>query len=325
MARPLRIKYQGAFYHIISRGERRENIFFDDRDRFKFLEKLGETAQKFNLKIHGYVLMDNHFHLLMETPDANLSTAMHHINTSYSNWFKSKHQIIGSVFQGRYKSILVEKDLYLLILSVYIHLNPVRAEIVEKPEEYKWSSFRIYMGGEKTISWIFTEDILKMFLGSREEYKEFVYHHMNKDNEIKQKDIRGKHSILGRKEFREKIMKQFKSGFKKYDIREKPDLKHLNRLTADDVKTIILKIFQIKEEELLIKTKNNKYRKLFLYGLRKYTQLSLREIGDLCGMDYVAVFQMVKRFISDSACHPELKIMLEKFEREILKEKHIEC
>lgn len=325
MARPLRIEYQGAFYHIISRGERRENIFIDDRDRLKFLEKLGETALKFKLKIHGYVLMDNHFHLLIETPDANLSTAMHHINTSYSNWFKSKHQIIGSVFQGRYKSVLVEKDLYLLILSVYIHLNPVRAEIVEKPEKYEWSSFGIYIRGEKSISWIFTEDILKMFLGSREEYKEFVYQHMNKDNEIKQKDIRGEHSILGRKEFRERIMKQFKSGLKKSDIREKPDLKHLNSLTVDDVRTIILKIFQIKKEDLLLKTKNNKYRKLFLYGLKKYTQLSLRGIGDLCGMDYVAVFQMVKRFISDSVRHPELKIMLEKFEREILKEMNIEC
>lgn len=325
MARPLRIEYQGAFYHVISRGERRESIFIEDNDRLKFLEKLGETVQKFNLKIHCYVLMDNHFHFLIETPEGNLSTAMHHINTSYSNWFKSKHQIIGSVFQGRYKSILVEKDLYMLMLSVYIHLNPVRAGIVDNPEEYTWSSFKLYMKEERSILWIFTEDVLKMFLGSRDEYKEFVYHHMNKDNEIKQKDIRGEHSILGRKEFREKIMKQFKSGFIKNNIREKPDLRHLNKLTVDDVKGIILKTFQIKEEELLMKKKNNKYRKLLLYGLRKYTQLSLRGIGDLCGMDYVAVFQMVKRFISDSASHSELKIMLEKFEREILKKMNIEC
>jgi len=95
MARQLRIEYEGAFYHVISRGERHENIFFNDYDRLKFLEKLGELIDKFNLKIHCYALMNNHFHLLLETLEGNLSKAMHYLNTSYSNWFKSKHQIIG--------------------------------------------------------------------------------------------------------------------------------------------------------------------------------------------------------------------------------------
>jgi REP element-mobilizing transposase RayT len=103
MARQLRIEYPGAFYHVISRGERLGNIFFDNNDRLKFLEKLREAVNKFNLKIHCYVLMSNHFHFLLETPEGNLSKAMHFLNTSYANWFKSKHQIVGSVFQGRYK------------------------------------------------------------------------------------------------------------------------------------------------------------------------------------------------------------------------------
>ncbi len=325
MARPHRIEYRGAFYHIISRGERRENIFIDNRDRLKFIEKLGEAAQKFGLKIHCYVLMNNHFHLLVETPEGNLSKAMHYLNSSYSNWFKSKHHIIGSIFQGRYKSILVEKELYLLMLSAYIHLNPFRAGIVDNPEEYTWSSFRLYTKKRKSISWVFTDDILKMFLFRRDEYKEFVLNHMNKNNEIKKKDIRGEHSILGRKEFRDKITKQFKSGFKENDIREKPDLKHLNRLFVKDIEEIIMESFQVKKEELLLKKKNNKYRKLFLFGLRKYTQLSLRGIGDLCGMDYVAVSQMIKRFISDSVSNIELKMMLDKFEREIEKKMNAEC
>lgn len=117
MARQLRIEYQGAFYHVISRGERKENIFYDDNDRMKFLEKLGETVVKFNLKIHCYALMDNHFYLLLETPEGNLLKAMHYLYTNYSNWLKSKHQVIGPVFQGRYKSILVEKDAYLYLLE----------------------------------------------------------------------------------------------------------------------------------------------------------------------------------------------------------------
>jgi putative transposase len=325
MARPHRIEYRGAFYHIISRGERRDNIFLDDRDRLKFLEKLGETARKFSLKIHCYVLMNNHFHLLLETPEGNLSTAMHYLNTSYSNWFKSKHHIIGSIFQGRYKSILVEKELYLLILSAYIHLNPFRAGIVGNPGEYAWSSFMSYTGKAKFNSWIFTDDILKMFLGRRDEYREFVFNQTIKDNEIKQKDIRGEHAILGRKEFRERIKKQLQSGFRGDDIREKPDLKHLNKLTVNDIKNIILNSFHAKEEELFLKKKNNDYRKLFLYGLRKYTQLSLKEIGELCEMDYVAVFQMIKRFVLDSVSNSELKKMLEKFEREILNRMNTEC
>lgn len=325
MARPHRIEYRGAFYHVISRGERRDNIFFDDGDRLKFLEKVGETVQKFGLKIHCYVLMNNHFHLLLETPEGNLSVAMHYLNTSYSNWFKSKHQIIGSIFQGRYKSILVEKELYLLMLSAYIHLNPFRAGIVGNPEEYEWSSFRLYMERRKSIPWIFTDDILKMFLGRRDEYKQFVFNHMIKDNEIKQNDIRGEHAILGRKEFREKITKQLKSDLKGDDIREKPDLRHLNKLTAKDIKSILLKSFQVKEEELVSKKKNNDYRKLFLFGLKKYTPLSLKEIGNLCEMDYVAVFQLIKRFISDSASNSEMKRMLEKYEKEILKKMNTEC
>ncbi len=325
MVRALRIEYPGAFYHVISRGERRDNIFYDDGDRLKFLEKLGETVQKFSLKIHCYVLMNNHFHLLLETPEGNLSTAMHFFNTSYSNWFKSKHQIIGSIFQGRYKSILVEKELYLLMLSAYIHLNPVRAGIVDNPEEYQWSSFRFYMGKRKFLSWIFTDDILKMFSGRPDEYKEFVYNHMIKDNEIQKKDVCGEHSILGRKEFREKITKKIKSGFRENDFREKPDLKHLNRLTVKEIKGIIQNIFQVKEEELLTKKKNNMYRKLFLYGLRRYTNLSLKGIGDLCEMDYVAVSQMIKRFISDSVSDTELKMMLLKFEREIKKCQMLRC
>lgn len=317
MARQLRIEYQGAFYHVISRGERSENIFFDNNDKLKFLEKLGETVDKFNLKIHCYALMDNHFHLLLETPEGNLSKSMHYLNTSYSNWFKSKHQIIGSLFQGRYKSILVEKEAYLLMLSAYIHLNPVRARIVTKPEEYRWSSFNNYLKNDKSIHWIFSSDILKMFSGKREAYKTFVYRFMTSGDEIRKEDFRGKHSILGGKEFSEKMIKKVKSNIKKSDLREKPDLKHINRLNIEDIKNIVLKTFKVKEKDLLIKNRGNIYRKIYLYGLKKYTNLSLREIGDLSAMDYAAVSQMINRLILDSGRNYKLKLMVEKFDKEV--------
>lgn len=317
MARQLRIEYKGAFYHVFSRGERRDNIFFDDRDNLKFLEKLWEAIDKFNLKIHCYALMANHYHLLIETPEGNLSKAMHYINTSYSNWLKSKHQIIGSVFQGRYKSILVEKESYLLTLSAYIHLNPVRAKIVNNPEKYRWSSFNDYLKIEKSIHRIFSDDILKKFSGGRNAYKAFVYNFMIKGNEILKDNISGKHAILGGNEFRDKMIKKFTSDTKKSELREKPDLKHLSKLNREDIKNIILRTFQLKEKELLIKKRGNIYRKIYLYGLKKYTDLSLREIGELSEMDYAAVCQMVKRFLLDSEKNTKLKLIMKKFDKEV--------
>lgn len=302
---------------MFSRGERRDNIFFDDKDNLKFLEKIWEAIDKYNLKIHCYALMDNHYHLLIETPEGNLSKAMHYINTSYSNWVKSKHQIIGSVFQGRYKSILVEKESYLLTLSAYIHLNPVRAEIVNKPEKYRWSSFNDYLKIEKSIHWICSDDILKKFSGGRNAYKTYVYNFMIKGNEIRKDDISGKYAILGGKEFRAKIIKKFKADAKKSDLREKPDLKHLSRLNNEDIKNIILRTYQVKEKELFSKKRGNIYRKIYLYGLKKYTDLSLREIGELSEMDYAAVCQMVKRFSLDSEKNTELKLIIKKFDKEV--------
>lgn len=317
MARQLRIEYKGAFYHVITRGERCENIFHCDNDKLKFLEKLYDVANKFNLRIHCYTLMNNHYHLLLETPDGNLSRAMHCLNTSYSNWFKSKHQIVGSVFQGRYRSILVEKEAYLIKLSIYIHLNPVRAGIVARPEEYRWSSFNSYVKNDESIHWIFPDDILKMFSGYRETYRTIVYKCMIKENEIRKRDISGKYSILGGKEFSERMIKRFKPGKERCDTREKPDLKHLNRLNRKDIKDIVLRTFHVEEKELLIKKRGNIYRKIYLYGLKKYTNLSLNKIGDLSGMDYSAVSQMIKRFIVATEKNYELKVMLEKFEREM--------
>lgn len=302
---------------MISRGERRENIYISDNDKLIFLEKLSDVVHKFNLKIHCFALMKNHYHLLLETPEGNLSKAMHLLNSSYSNWFKSRYQIIGSIFQGRYKSILVEKDAYLLALSAYIHLNPVRARITAKPEEYKWSSFRYYINNDESIFCAFSDDILKMFSENREAYKAFVYKQMNKGNEALKKNIRGKNSILGGKKFRDKIIKILKSSNKKNDLREKPDLRHLKRLKTEEIKKIIKKTFQVEENELLLKKKNNNYRKIYLYGLKKYTKLSLKEIGDLSGADYAAVSQMIKRFILVSERNDELKLMLEKSDSEV--------
>jgi REP element-mobilizing transposase RayT len=139
MARPLRIEYPGAVYHITSRGNAYQDVFLDDADRERFLEVLKQTVDRFNWLCHAYCLMMNHYHLLIETVDPTLSRGMRQLNGVYTQAFNRRHERVGHLFQGRYKAILVEKETYLLELSRYIVLNPVRAKMVKKPEEWEWS------------------------------------------------------------------------------------------------------------------------------------------------------------------------------------------
>ena len=143
MSRPLRLEFSGALYHVTSRGNEKKPIFVDDVDFKIFLSLMAEVCQRFNWVIHSYCLMTNHYHLIVETPDGNLSRGMRHLNGVYTQRFNSKHKRVGHLFQGRYKAILVDKDSYLLELCRYVVLNPVRAKMVEAPGNWQWSSFLV--------------------------------------------------------------------------------------------------------------------------------------------------------------------------------------
>lgn len=178
MARPLRIEFAGALYHVTARGDRQEDIYLDDEDRRDFLDILGSVHQRFNWLIHAYCLMDNHYHLLVETPDGNLSQGMRQLNGVYTQNSNRRHRRVGHVFQGRYKAILVQKESYLLELARYIVLNPVRARMVRKTEEWPWSSYRDTADLRESPAWLMTDWILSAF-GKRksramEKYREFV-------------------------------------------------------------------------------------------------------------------------------------------------------
>ena len=150
MARQLRLAFEDACYHISSRGSRKGKIFYTDEDKSYFLELLNQTCNKYSITCYAYCLMDKHYHLFINTQKPNISQAMHFLNTSYTNWYKAKHNIVGSILQGRYKSIIVDKDTYALVLSTYIHLNPLRAGIVKDLKEYKWSSYINYIKQAKS-------------------------------------------------------------------------------------------------------------------------------------------------------------------------------
>lgn len=163
MARPLRIEFAGALYHVTSRGDGQEDIYLDDIDREIYLAVLSDVQSRFNWTIHAYCLMDNHYHLLIETPDSNLAKGMRHLNGVYTQRFNRHHKRVGHVFQGRYKAILVQKENYLLELSRYIVLNPVRAHMVRSAKDWPWSSYRATAGLSVNNKWLTTNWILSAF------------------------------------------------------------------------------------------------------------------------------------------------------------------
>ena len=193
MARSLRIEFKGALYHLTSRGDGREDIYVDDIDRKIFLSVLCQVCDRYNWVCHGYCLMNNHYHLLVETPEGNLSQGMRQLNGVYTQRFNRRHQLVGHVFQGRYKSILVDKSSYLLELARYIVLNPVRAGIVQAAHAWPWSSYHVTAGLSMHPQWLEVNWLLSLFGSHKklamEKYRAFVaqgkglpapWHHLKK-------------------------------------------------------------------------------------------------------------------------------------------------
>jgi len=178
MARPLRIELEGGLYHVTSRGDRRENIYENDKDRKEWLIVLEKVCERFNWRCHAYCLMDNHYHFVVETAEGNLSKGMRQLNGVYTQYFNRRYNRVGHVFQGRYKAILVEKEAYLLELSRYVVLNPVRARMVNQIEDWPWSSYNAMRGKVERYPWLETNWILGQFSGNRlkaiESYINFV-------------------------------------------------------------------------------------------------------------------------------------------------------
>src|SRR5258708_643608 len=178
MARPLRLEFPNALYHVTSRGNEQRAIFRSDRDRKAFLGFLAETVRRFGWSVTAWVLMTNHFHVVIQTPQANLSRGMHWFNSAYVGWFNRVHKRSGHLYQGRFKAFLIEKEAYLAEVLRYVVLNPGRAHMVERPEDYKWSSYRATAGLDAAPDWLDLASVLPFFHPEREDaqrdYREFV-------------------------------------------------------------------------------------------------------------------------------------------------------
>lgn len=178
MARPLRIEFPGAVYHVTGRGNERRAIFREDEDRRAFLDILADVRLRYNWLCHAYCLMENHYHVVIETPEGNLSIGMRQLNGIYTQRFNKRHGRVGHLLQGRFKAILIQKDSYLLEVCRYVVLNPVRAGIVQRPEEWIWSSYGATAGFIKVPPYLVTEWVLSQFGSEREtaeaHYRGFV-------------------------------------------------------------------------------------------------------------------------------------------------------
>ncbi len=289
MARQPRIEYQGAFYHVTSRGNMRAEIFFEDADRERFLDILRRTKERYAYSLHAYVLMDNHFHLLIETPLGNLNKLMQNINTSYTVWINKKYRRSGHLFQGRYKAIIVDKDNYILSLGRYIHLNPVKAGIVKHPKEYSWSSYREYIGNRLTslvdntdTLLYFSEDIKR----ARVEYKNYVENNMeeakNPFDEVKAE------IVLGVEGFIERIKKLISD---KKTNQEFSSVKKLYKYKPiDGVVDKVANYYSLTQEDLRRRTRKNiRARKIAIYLSKTICQQSNLEIGKYFGIGAQAV------------------------------------
>lgn len=320
MARQLRIEFEGALYHVASRENLRDNVFFEDKGREKFLEILAKTKERYGYLLHAYALMDNHYHLLIETPKANISQVMQNINTSYTVYVNRKYQRSGHLFQGRFKGIIVDKDEYLVTLSRYIHLNPVRAGIVEKPEDYKWTSYSVYIGKKVGNTFVDAADTLSRFSNEKGKsvraYRDFVEAGIgSEDNPFKDLEAG---IILGAKRFKEKAARLI--GKMKVDG-ELPQLKRLRDTVPTDKTINVCCIhFDKKREELLKRGKGNREKQVALYLSKILSGQKNIEVGNYFGIKGPAVSGVIKAVEEILRREKALRIEVEQLKEKVINE-----
>lgn len=329
MARALRIEFEDAIYHITARGNRREAIFGSDGDREKFLALLATSLGRYRVELHAYVLLPNHFHLLVRTRMANLSRWMHWLMVAYAVWFNWRHDKAGHLFQGRYKSLLVEGGSYLLELSRYVHLNPVRGRVIglgdpkarrERLRHYRWSSYGGYAGLAQQSDFV-TEDLVLGEFGtgsardSKRRYRRFVEEGLIREVENPLEAAQWQ-AVIGSERFLQRIKDRLQEHRPK-----RREVTALRRGTSApeprDLVERVAKHYDVKAARLL---NGREYgleaRNAAMWVVWQLSGLSLREVGLLFGgIDYAAVAQRIRRIESRSTLRTELESLLKQCQK----------
>ena len=280
MSRPLRIEYPYAWYHVMNRARHGEDLYVDKDDFLCFITLLQETVDLFKFRVGAYCLMSTHYHLLIQTPEANLSRCMRHLNGVYTQRYNARHGCDGTLFKGRYKAILIDTDTYLLQLMRYIHRNPLRAGIVDRLDQYPWSSHTGYISHAKRWNWLYKDFILSLLAPHRSvqvrHYKEFVA--QSDSEEIMQVfDKKMVPSVLGSEKFIGLIKEQF---FGNKADKEVPESK---RLAPDMswIKEVVCRVYTIEEKDLMVAKRGteNEPRNVAMYLMRFLRGEPLLSIG----------------------------------------------
>ena len=295
MARQLRIQYPGALYHVTSRGNDRKEIYREEEDYEFFLERLSESLEVYNVSLLGYVCMTNHFHLLLTTPDGNLSNFMRHFNIGYTGVFNRKYNRSGHLYQGRYKSFLVQKDEYLKEVSRYIHLNPVRIkkysgkdfkEKVSVLNNFRKNSFGGYTNIRKRDDFVNYSTVLDYFGGDtpegRRQYRQFVLNGLT--GSVNPLESGCGSGIIGSEEFIESIREKYLTKIKPEDQREQPHLKEVKKkYQPEELIQTFCKILDIDREAVCTKGKNSVERAILMELLYRHCKITQPEIGIIVG------------------------------------------
>jgi len=328
MARPLRIQFENAYYHVTCRGNAGQEIFSNDVDRLTFLDLLERSRDIYQTEILAYVLMSNHFHLLAKTPLGNLQEFMRHFNISYTSYYNWKHDRAGHLYQGRYKSFLVDADNYLQEVSRYIHLNPIRVKLrsgrtLDEKKEYlriyRWSSYGGYLSLGGSREFLRVEEVLAYFGGDtakgRRKYEEFVIEGIA--GEMPNPLERGKgHGIIGATEFIDKVRRQYTASYT--ESREVPAVKRiLAQVEPERIIRAVCQTFEVERDELLKKRYRGVARGVLMELLYRYGGMNQREIGELMGIDYSAVSVMRKRVSVLKEKDRHLSAGIERVKREL--------
>jgi REP element-mobilizing transposase RayT len=321
MSRPLRIEYPGAWYHVMNRGRRGEIIFSEQKDYHRFIDLLIESCELWNIRISAYCLMPNHYHLLIQTPNGNLSRCMRHINAVYTQRFNRAYDCDGQLFRGRFKSILVDGDSYLLQLVRYIHRNPLRSNLISDLDDYRWSSHVGYISKAVKWNWLYKDFILSMLSSKKIDqirfYRRFV--RVNDSEEILQVFERPKWPpFLGGTQFLNWIKVTF---FEKKRQKEVPDSVHLAP-SLSKIKAVVCDNYDIPEAVLLKARRgiSNEPRDVTIYLTRMLRQEGLREIGAKFDLNnYSSVSSAIERVKSMMLKDQRFRLRVEEIRQHAIK------
>ncbi len=294
MSRPLRLQYPGAIYHVTARGNARQAIVRDDHDRQRFVATVATMVAQYQVVCHAWVLMNNHYHLLLNPPQANLAQALRHLNGVYTQAFNRRHRRVGHLFQGRYKAIVVEKEAYLLELCRYVVLNPVRAKMVTQPRAWKWSSYRATAGVDEAPPWLTVEWVLGQFARTRErahrEYVQFVAEGQTR-KVVPWERVQGQ-IYLGGGDFLQQLQERVGME-RRAEIPE--EQQRPGRPTLAAILEKIAQEYGQSEAEIRRATRRpREARQVAIYAARRLAGSNLQTIGCYFGMSYPGVSRRVQ-------------------------------